>query len=213
VRAIGVLGGTFDPIHVGHLRLAIEMREQLSLDTVHLIPVRKPPHRASPYTDASTRLKMLHAAVADAPELYVDERELRREGPSYTVDTLESLAKEFADRALCLILGMDAFSSLSTWHRWREILKLAHICVANRPGAELPQGGEVAEVLAEHRIEHPADLHRFTNGNIFIQEIPLLEISASRVRDRLSRGLSSQYLVPERVREMIIKEALYVDAK
>lgn len=211
--AIGVLGGTFDPIHVGHLRLAIEMRELLSLDTVHLIPARKPPHRDRPYTDPSTRFRMLHAAAADAPELYVDDRELRREGPSYTVDTLESLAKEDSDRALCLILGMDAFSGINTWHRWREILKLAHICVANRPGADPPQGGEVAEVLAEHRIEHPADLHRFTNGHIFIQEIPLLDISASRVRSRVSCGLSSQYLVPEPVREIIIKEALYVDAK
>ena len=211
--SIGVLGGTFDPIHVGHLRLAIEMREQLSLDTVHLIPARKPPHRASPQTAPSTRLKMLQAAVADAPELYVDGRELRRKGPSYTVDTLESLAKENSDRAVCLILGMDAFSSLNTWHRWRDILKLAHICVANRPGADPPQSGEVAEVLAEHRSERPADLLRFAHGHIFIQEIPLLDISASRVRGRISCGLSSQYLVPERVREIIIEEALYVDAK
>ena len=211
--AIGVLGGTFDPIHVGHLRLAIEIREQLSLDSVHLVPARKPPHRANPHTSPSTRLKMLHAAAANAPELYVDERELRREGPSYTVDTLESLAKEYSDHAVCLILGMDAFSGLDTWHRWREILKLAHICVANRPGADVPHHGEVADVLAEHRSEDLADLHRFTNGHIFIQDIPLLDISASRLRSRISCGLSPQYLVPERVREIIIKEALYVDAK
>ena len=144
---IGILGGTFDPIHHGHLRLAVEMREGLGLEELRLIPALQPPHREAPIAGAEDRLAMLEAAVARANALHIDTRELVREGPSYTVDTLLSLRAELPAQPLCLIIGMDAFCYLDTWHRWQDVLELAHIGIARRPGTTEPTGGVLADLL------------------------------------------------------------------
>jgi nicotinate-nucleotide adenylyltransferase len=129
MRAIGIFGGTFDPIHYGHLRTALELKGLLALDKVHIVPCANPPHRTAPMSDGSLRLRMVAAAVAGEPGFVADDRELERAGVSYTIDTLASFRAELPGRSLCLLLGMDAFLGLPQWHRWGELIELAHIVV------------------------------------------------------------------------------------
>ena len=151
MRPIGIFGGTFDPIHYGHLRTALELQATLDLAVVHFVPCANPPHRAAPMTDGALRLKMVRAAIRDERGFVADDRELVREGPSYTIDTLASFRAEFAAQALCLMVGMDAFLGLPQWHRWRELTTLAHIVVAHRPGWQAPTSGTLGELLRERR--------------------------------------------------------------
>ena len=211
LQTLGLLGGTFDPVHCGHLRLAVEMREVLGLDEVRLIPLDTPPHRDAPQAPAGLRRRMLEAAVAGLPGLRVDDRELRRAGVSYTVDTLVDLRRELPDASLCLIVGMDAFASLHTWHRWRELVELAHIAVAHRPGASPPAAGPVAELLAEQRCEDAGELVRAPAGRIVLCPIPALEVSSTRLRESVAAGRSLACLVPEPVIEIIMKERIYAN--
>src|SRR5579884_1723014 len=134
MQPIGLFGGTFDPIHYGHLRTAFELWQELRLAEVRFMPTGSPPHREQPLASAELRLRMVQAAVADQQAFVVDDREVRRTGISYSVDTLTELRGEYPDRSLCLLLGMDAFLGLPNWHRWRDLLDLAHVCVATRPG-------------------------------------------------------------------------------
>lgn len=211
MEPVGLLGGTFDPVHCGHLRLALEMRELLELPAIVLMPARVPPHRPPPGVAANLRLRMLAAAIENVPELAIDERELRRDGPSYTVDTLLSLRAEAPERPLCLLLGMDAFAGLATWYRWREIIELAHIGVARRPGATDPAGGQVAALVRERGTDDPAVLRSAPAGSVLIRDIPALDISASRIRELIAAGRSVRYLVPDGTLEIIMKEGLYRD--
>lgn len=213
MQVIGILGGTFDPVHCGHLRLALEMREQLFLESVRLIPAAHPPHREPPQASSETRLRMLAAAVKGVAGLCVDARELARGGRSYTVDTLRSLRQSFPEHALCLILGMDAFSGLDRWHRWRELLELAHIAVARRPGASLPSDGEVAALLAKCLAADPQHLGERSAGYLVLRDIPALNISATRVRTLLAQGQSARCLVPDSVLEIITNDRIYADEK
>jgi nicotinate-nucleotide adenylyltransferase len=138
---MGILGGTFDPVHYGHLRTAYELMEAVDFAEVRFLPAGIPPHRDAPHADAPTRLAMVRAAIEGEPRFIVDDRELRREGPSYSVDTLLDLRAEHPHRSLCLMVGMDAFLGLPQWHQWRRILQLAHIVVAHRPGWRGPDRG------------------------------------------------------------------------
>lgn len=207
--AIGILGGTFDPVHCGHLRLALEILEHLELSSVRLIPVGTPPHRVQPRASADLRRAMLEAATSGVDELCVDDRELRRSGPSYTVDTLASLRADFHSEALCLLVGMDAFAGFASWHRWRDILPLAHIVVARRPGAAIPADGPVAELLALYRTDKPQRVRRSPAGHIYVQEIPALEISSSHIRRLIAEGNSPRYLLPDAVHDIIMEERIY----
>lgn len=195
---MGILGGTFDPVHLAHLRLAVEIREDLRLDEVRLIPNAIPPHRARPETDTSRRLAWLRASIAGERGLVLDDRECRRSGPSYTVDTLVSLREEMPDIPLCLIMGMDSFSGLSKWHRWEILLEQAHIVVVPRPGQAPPEG--MARKLLDERLVHePERLKTRLAGLMFRCETTPLAISASDIRSRLRDGRSIRYLVPEPV--------------
>jgi len=200
-------------VHSGHLRLALEMREGLELERVHLVVAAAPPHRDAPHAPARSRLRMLAAAVHGSRELRVDDRELKRPGPSYTVDTLISLREDFPDCSLCLLLGMDAFSGLASWHRWRELPELAHIGVAQRPGAQAPREGPVAALLEERRITHPSQLRDSRAGRVAVCEVPLLEISGSRVRGLIAQGRNPRYLVPDPTLDIIQEERLYLDSE
>ncbi len=132
---IGVYGGTFNPVHYGHLRTALEVKELFGLQRLHLIPCRLPAHRGQPEADAEIRMQMLAAAVADTPGFFADRRELERDGPSYMVDTLAALRSELADDTpLLLFIGADAFAGLERWHRWQRLFELAHVVVMTRPG-------------------------------------------------------------------------------
>lgn len=207
---IGLFGGTFDPVHIGHLRTAVELREALGLNRMLLVPSARPPHRAPPRTSAEQRLAMLAAASAAEPGLIADDRELRRPGPSYTIDTLVELRAELGSGvALCLCLGMDALVGLDRWHRWREFTDVAHLAVAARPGWQVPQSGPVAEWLAERWVQDPAALRATTHGCALIRELTLLPVSSSQIRADLVAGRSVRYLVPDAALAYVREHRLY----
>lgn len=209
---LGLLGGTFDPIHYGHLRLAEEAREALGLGAVRLIPAGQPPHRGEPASTAADRLAMARLAAAGNPALEVDAGEVMAARPSYTVLTLARLRAELgAQRPLVLILGADAFAGLPSWHRWEELFGLAHIAVANRPGydglATLPPA--LAAACAGRLRTDPAVLRRAPAGSVIPFSMTPLAISASLIRARVGAGRSVRYLLPPEVVDYIAAHALY----
>jgi nicotinate-nucleotide adenylyltransferase len=212
MRPIGIFGGTFDPIHYGHLRTALELQATLDLESVHFVPCATPPHRATPMSDGSLRLKMLRAAIRDEPGFVADPRELAREGPSYTIDTLASFRAEFSSRSLCLMLGMDAFLGLPQWHRWRELTTLAHIVVAHRPGWQAPTSGTLGELLLERRTASAAELAARPAGLIHVQPVTQLEISSTDLRDSLRAGRDPKFLMPDAVRQIILETECYAES-
>lgn len=206
---VGILGGSFDPVHYGHLRTAVEVVEHCGLAAVRLMPSGCPPHRAPPVAGAELRLRMLLAAAQAEPRLIVDDRELRRAGPSYTVDTLASLRAELGAQPLCLLLGADAFLGLPTWHRWREIFDLAHVVVLQRPGWELAAGNELGEQLAERRSDDPQALRQAPAGAIRVEAVTQLDISSSAIRALAAAGGDPRFLVPDLVRDIIVSTGCY----
>jgi nicotinate-nucleotide adenylyltransferase len=209
MNPLGIFGGTFDPIHFGHLRTAFELLHTLRFAEVRFVPAGNPPHRDSPLAVAALRLALVRAAVADQPGFVVDDREVRREGPSYAVLTLREIRGEFPQRPVCLIVGMDAFLGLPQWHAWREILPLAHIVVAHRPGWQAPAEGPLGELLAERRTDRIDDLHESPAGRILIHQVTQLEISSTDLRNLLAAGQDPRYLVPEAVRKAIRETGCY----
>jgi nicotinate-nucleotide adenylyltransferase len=214
IAAIGILGGTFDPIHYGHLRLAEEAADACALARVRLIPAALPNLRSTPRTPAQHRLEMARLAAAGNARLEVDGRELLREGTSYTVDTLESLRTELGPQVpLCLILGADAFLRLPSWSRWPRLFDLAHVVVASRPGYDLNGPARLSTELGvewrRRRTTNPMHVHVHPAGSIASIEIPLLEISASAVRTRIARQASVRYLLPPAVLDYISEHNLY----
>jgi nicotinate-nucleotide adenylyltransferase len=206
---IGILGGTFDPVHFGHLRPALEVQEALALEELRLIPCHIPPHRSQPHASAAQRVAMLEAAVQAHPAFRIDTRELQRHGPSYTFDTLVSLHEDLGDTGICLLMGMDAFGDLTTWHRWNELIDLCHLVVMTRPGADIPSDGELADLIRRHRVSDAAQLRGLPAGRLLFQPVTALAISASRLRALLAEGLSPAFLTPEAVIEIINQEGLY----
>ncbi len=206
---LGVLGGTFDPVHYGHLRPALEVQQALGLEQVRLVPCHVPPHRPQPQATPQQRVAMLQAAIARHPVFTVDARELARPGPSYTLDTLVSMRAESPGTSLVLLVGMDAFRGLETWHRWRELLGLAHIAVAHRPGAMLPSAGELGGLLEAHRARHRTDISGAPAGRIFVHPGTQLDISSTDLREALRAGRDPRYLMPEPVRRMINATGIY----
>ena len=206
---IGIFGGTFDPIHYGHLRSAFEMLQVLRLSEVRFFPSGDPPHRGSTYATAQLRLEMVRAATAGQPEFVVDDREMRRAGPSYTIDTLISLREEHPDASLGLIVGMDAFLGLASWHRWDELLDLAHIVVAHRPGWRAPDIGALGDIIDRHGTHHIDDLHDNTHGQIHIHAVTQLEISSTEIRDIVAAGRDPRFLMPDVVRDIIVDNHCY----
>jgi len=207
---IGVLGGTFDPIHFGHLRPALELVEQLGLDEVRLIPARVPPHRGQPAAGVDHRLAMLERAISGESRLHIDTRELSREGPSYTVDTLKSLRSELgADMPLGLIMGMDAFYGLATWHRWRELTEHANLVVTYRPDSPVPRDGELGHWLRSARVQEPGALKARAAGELLVWSVTQLDISATGIRELVGAGRSARYLLPDSVWTYIREHGLY----
>ena len=211
---LGLLGGTFDPVHHGHLRLAEEAREALDLAEVRWLPAGRPPHREAPRVSAAHRLEMVRRAVADNPAFTVDDAETRVEAPSYSVTTLERLRAGMGDRPLVLLMGADAFLGLATWHRWRDLLSLTHIGVAARPGFDLSPAAlpaELAAACAGRLGADPCVLRAAPAGSVVQFAMTPLAISASLLRARLAAGLSARYLLPDPVREYIDRQQLYRD--
>lgn len=209
VAPIGVFGGTFDPIHYGHLRTAFEMLTALRLRELRFVPAGDPPHREPPRVDARQRLDFVRLATGDQPGFVVDDREVRRGGRSYTVLTLGELRGELPGVPLCLIVGMDAFRGLPTWHRWAELLDLAHVVVAPRPGWVPPADGVLGELLAARRTSDVEVLQKAKAGRIYVQPVTQLEISSTELRELLAAGRDPRYLVPDAVRERIRRTGCY----
>ena len=209
MRPMGVFGGTFDPIHYGHLRSAFEMLQVLRFDEVRFIPCGDPPHRGTTFASASERLRMVELATAGQDGFVVDDRETRRQGPSYSIDTLLSLREEFAGRALGLIVGMDAFLGLPGWHRWAELLDVAHIIVAHRPGWKAPDMGPLGEMISEFGTHRVDDLHTAPNGRIHIHAVTQLEISSTEIRELVAAGRDPRFLMPDTVRDEISASGCY----
>ena len=209
---MGIFGGTFDPIHYGHLRTAFEMLQALRFGEVRFMPCGNPPHRDTPIAAAELRLAMVHAATEAQDGFVVDDRELQRDGPSYSVDTLTALRSEFPSRPFGLIIGMDAFLSLPKWHLWREILTLAHIVVAHRPGWRAPDMGPLGELLADRGTHRIGDLHQAKAGHIYVHDVTQLEISSSEIRELVSMGRDPRFLIPDTVRDVIAASGCYSGA-
>jgi len=214
---LGVFGGTFDPIHCGHLELARELRQSLALSAVRFIPAGDPPHRPAPAVSAAHRLAMVELAVARHPGLEVDAREVARTGRSYTVTTLEALRDEDSGRNLALIVGADAFLGLPTWHRWREIFGLAHLVVVARPGVSLADrlSPELARERSRRRCDDPSVIFSQSAGAIVEPSITAHQISASAIRASLGRreadGIGAvRALLPAAVLAYIERNRLYL---
>lgn len=210
MRPLGILGGTFDPVHYGHLRIAFELLQGLDLEEMRFIPAGQPPHRGVPACTAQHRLAMVRAAIADQPGFTADDREVNRQAPSWTVTTLRELRAEAPGRPLCLVVGMDAFLGLPQWHEWLELPRLAHIVIAQRPGARLPGEGVLGELLAERATARVGDLHDAPAGRIFVHEGTPLEISSTALREMIRAGRDPRYLLPDAVRAHIRDTACYV---
>ena len=205
--AVGIFGGTFDPVHFGHLRSALEVCQQLDLDHVRLMPCHVPPHRPQPQLKAAERRLLLELAVKSCPALIVDDRELTRDGPSYSVDTLLSLRSEFPDNPLFLILGSDAFRQIDSWSRWTQLLDLAHIVVMQRAGEALDLSAALQKWLSEN-LAQPAD-RASAAGKIWPVAVTPLAISATEIRVQRTNGESVQFLLPEAVLTAIDQLGLY----
>lgn len=206
---VGLLGGTFDPIHIGHLRPAIEARDAIGLAEIRLIPNHIPPHRANPFCSSEQRLAMVKLAAAENAGFVVDERELKRDTPSWTIDTLIELRQALPGTPLCFLMGMDSLLGLPSWHRWQELLDHAHLVVSVRPGWQPDYPREVAELLARHHTTDATALHQRRAGHIWLADNLPIELSATRLRALLAAGEDPRYLLPPSVADYIRQQGLY----
>ena len=208
-KAIGIFGGTFDPVHYGHLRTASELTAILGLEKLRFVPCAIPALKSAAHASPDLRVRMLNAAIQGYPAYSVDERELHRQGVSYTVETLLEMRQELPETPFCLILGMDAWLSFPQWHRWQDILQLTHVVVAHRPGSNLPEPGQLADVMRQRQTTETADLHQALAGRVFVHEVTQLEISSSAIRKLVADGLGVDFLLPPEVGELIHHSGCY----
>jgi len=204
-QLLGLLGGTFDPLHIGHLRTALDVREALALSEVHLIPNNVPAHREQPVLAAQQRFSLLEAALAEVPGLIADDCEIKRGGVSYMVDTLRYLCDQHAAQHLCLIIGTDAYNSFCQWHQWQEIVQLAHLVVMQRAGVATMFNKELDSRITTD----VADLVKERSGRVYVQPVCQLDISSTAIRAMMQTEQSIQFLVPENIRTEL--QNLYKD--
>lgn len=207
---IGILGGTFDPIHHGHLRLALEILERLGLERVHLIVSARPPHRQIPQTPAEMRFNMVKLAIKNQKALIADDREIKRNRSSYTVETLLEIREEIGkNKPLCLILGMDAFLGLPTWFEWEKLLTLAHLVVSQRPEINQCFSEPLQKLLQDCQIYDKKKIKEKSAGYILFEAVPMLNISATQIRQYFLEKKNPHYLLPESVLTFIFQQGLY----
>ena len=207
---IGIYGGTFNPVHYGHLRTGLEVLELFELQQLRWIPCRLPAHRQQPDVSPEHRLTMLQLACADTPGFDVDRRELDRDGPSYMVDTLRSLRNEYPQTGLILFIGTDAFTGLSRWHEWQQLFEYAHIVVMTRPPYDMP---ELSGFLLQRLCTDKPVLRQQNAGLLLFQPVTALDISATAIRDLISMGQSPKFLLPDAVIRYIRQQQLYLSPR
>ena len=201
---IGIFGGTFDPVHYGHLKPAFEVKESLNLDEIRFIPNQDPPHRESPWLQVEQRKQLLELAIVDYHGFELDDRELNRYGKSFMVDTLLSLRHDYPKAHLCLILGLDAFAGFKQWHQWSKILTLCHIVVMQRPGYNWEEMADYQwfEPFLSHDKE---DLKREASGRILLQSVSPVDVSASEIRNRIKISQDISHLMPPKVHQRLME--------
>ena len=204
---MGVFGGTFDPVHQGHLCTVASVRQQLGLSHVLFVPAARPRLRSAPIASATHRLEMLKRALASEPNFEVNDLELGRDGPSTTVLTLEALYHDYQETPICFILGIDAFLGFPQWHRWTELLGLAHFVVMSRPGTALPVERPTGWGRAE--TTELSMVHRRRAGSVVMVEVPPMDVAASNIRERLRVGDDISHSVPKSVIDYITEHQLY----
>jgi nicotinate-nucleotide adenylyltransferase len=208
-QAIGIFGGTFDPVHYGHLRAALEAMEMLQLEDFRLLPAGTPPHRANTFASADHRLAMLKLALSQYPELRVDDREVRREGSSFMVDTLGDIRGEEGDSPILMMIGQDAANVLDQWHEWHRLFDLGHLVIMRRPESKHIYSGALFEQVQPRLVNNPGQLQNSPAGLILPLEVTQLAISSTEIRRQIRAGLSPRFLLPDPVIDYIFKHGLY----
>jgi len=209
---LAIFGGTFDPVHYGHLRCADEARQKLKLEHLYLLPAGSPPHRKPPTTSAQQRLDMLQLALPEFPRLKIDDRETRRDGPSYMVDTLLKLRAEFPTRPLLFLIGQDAANHLHSWHRWEQLFELAHIVILTRPGAKAQYRQDIAKKVQWRLREDVKTLLQSEAGGVLRLEVASIDISATTIKSIIRLGRSPSAMLPTAVLAYINENRLYLDS-
>lgn len=207
---IGILGGTFDPIHQGHLQLAQIVLEKLNFAEIRFIPNFKPPHRPTPMVSHQKRLAMLKLALEDHPRFVIDTREIERKGISYTIDTLKSLRTDFPDTPLCWIIGFDEFAKLNTWHAWQSLIHFVHFIIIKRPVIDKKLPPEIEQLLYMHETEDKAELEKTIHGKIYQLNTPFFDIAATEIRNQFAKKEEPIKGLPEKVYEYIQQKGLYI---
>ena len=205
---IGIFGGTFDPVHFGHIKPVLNVKQALNLSQIRFIPNSVPPHREEPWLSAEQRLSLLQSALGEYADMVVDPRELDRGGPSYMIDTLRSLNSDYQDESICLVIGMDAFFGIAQWRQWKQLFELCHLVVTTRPGFDqaliLEQvGAENYPFLAEKMTQDIKTLKQGNAGKILLQPVPLLDISSTEIRTRLLKGEDISQLMPDEAHQKL----------
>ncbi|HHJ35937.1 MAG TPA: nicotinate-nucleotide adenylyltransferase [Gammaproteobacteria bacterium] len=205
---IGIFGGTFDPVHYGHIKPALSIKAALNLSQLRIVPNSIPPHRDPPWLSTEQRLLLLKSALADHADVIIDERELKRGGASYMIDTLRSLRGEFPDEDLCLIIGMDAFMGITSWFEWQSLFALCHLVVTTRPGFEQSEwmdqmDAEDHQFLSARMVGHVDALTPHETGKILLQSVPQLDISSTEIRAGLLNNDDVRQWMPERVYQQL----------
>lgn len=209
---LAIFGGTFDPVHYGHLRCADEARQKLNLKTLLLLPAGTPPHRKPPRATAKQRLDMLQLAQPEFPRLKIDDRETLRDGPSYMVDTLLELRTELPARPLLLLIGQDAANHLHGWRRWEQLFELAHIVILTRPGAKAQYRPDIEKQIQWRLSEDVISLLQSDAGAVLQLEVASIDVSATTIKSIIRLGRSPRTMLPEPVLAYIIENRLYLNA-
>jgi nicotinate-nucleotide adenylyltransferase len=208
-QARGIFGGTFDPVHYGHLRAAVEAMEMLQLQDFRLLPAGTPPHRTNTFASADHRLAMLKLALSRYPELQMDDREVRREGSSFMVDTLGEIRREAGDAPILLMIGQDAANDLDQWHEWHRLFDLTHLVIMRRPESKHNYSGALIEQMQQRLVNNPGRLQDSAAGLILPLEVTQLAISSTGIRRQIQAGLSPRFLLPDPVIDYIFEHGLY----
>ena len=209
IKNIGILGGTFDPVHFGHLRAALAVQQDFALDEVRLIPCHYPAHKKEPEVSSLHRIEMLYKATKAEKRLLVDVRECMRTGPSYMIETLKSLRTEYPEERLFLLLGADAYNKLDAWKGWRNIFGIAHIIVITRPGWEITPSSLVKKFCKKGMVSSFSEMCKVKTGRVLTYSFIPLMIASSEIRKQLKESRSVRYLMPNKVIKYIEKHELY----